>query len=529
MGASRALRIGGALALTLALAVTPAAFGALSGAGDWTSSGYDTSNTRYNAAETSIGVGNVGKLGVKWKLHTQGDVSATPAVQDGTVYVPDFAGNLYAVNAQTGVPRWTVNIATLTEIPGDHARATPAISGNTLIIGDQAGKVFSPDGFLLGIDKRTGDLLWRTRIAGGYPIITQSATVKNGIAYVGVASYEEALVRFGFPLTFRGSMMAVDVATGAIRWQTYTVPDGYTGGAIWGSSPAIDTARGQVYVATGNNYSVPQSVTDCITAASSDAARAACVAADDLFDSIVAMDLNSGAVKWAFKALPADAWNLACGIPFIPGLDFPVAGCPEGAGPDYDFGQAPALYRAASAGGKKYDYVGAGQKSGTYWAVNPDTGAVRWSTQAGTGGIAGGLQWGSATDGARVYTANSNSEFKEWVLADGTSAGHRGGWTALDAGTGAIKWQTPNPAYERAMGPVSAANGVMYGCSMDPNGHMYALKASSGAILWDFPSGASCLGGAAISNGVVYWGTGYDAFSSAPNNDQALYAFAVMN
>lgn len=527
MGKLQAARVGAAIALALAMAASPSAFSA--SAGDWTSSGYDTSNTRYNAAESSIGVGNVARLGVKWKLATQGDVSATPAVQDGTVYVPDFAGNLYAVNAQTGVPRWTANIATLTGIPGNHARATPAISGNTLIIGDQAGKAFSPDGWLLGIDKRNGALLWKTKVEGGYPIITQAATVKNGVAYVGVASYEEALVRFGFPLTFRGFMMAVDVATGAIRWKTYMAPLGYAGSAIWGSSPAIDTARNQVYVATGNNYSVPDAVPDCIRDAADDAARAACVAADDLFDSIVALDLSTGVVKWAFKALPVDAWNVACGIPFVPGLDFPVEGCPEDPGPDFDFGQGPSLYRATTPSGKKLDFVGAGQKSGKYWAVNPDTGALRWSTQAGTGGLAGGLQWGSATDGSRVYTANANSEFKEWVLANGTSAGYRGGWSGLDAGTGAVKWQTANPAYERAMGPVSVANGVVYGCSMDPDGHMYAMKASSGAILWDFPSGASCLGGAAISKGVVYWGTGYDAFSSAPDDDQALYAFAVMN
>lgn len=526
MSPSRTVRIGGAVALALGLVAASPAYSA-PGAGDWTMSGYDNSNTRYNPAERTIGVGNVGRLGVKWRLPTAGDVSATPAVEAGTVYVPDFAGNLYAVDAATGVPRWTVNIATLTGIPGDHARATPAIAGDTLIIGDQAGKAFSPDGWLLGIDKFTGALRWKTKLEGGYPIVTQAATVHDGVAYVGLASYEEALVRFGLPLTFRGSMLAVDTATGAIRWQTYMVPDGYTGGAIWGSSPAVDAGRGQVYIATGNNYSVPDSVTACIAGAADDAARAACVAADNLFDSIVAMDLRTGAVRWAFKALPTDAWNLSCGIYFIPGLEDVLPGCPEDAGPDFDFGQGPALYRAASASGKKLDYVGAGQKSGVFWALDPGTGAVRWSTQAGVGGLAGGLQWGSATDGDRVYTANSNSEFKEWVLADGSSAGNRGGWSALSAGTGAVRWQTPNPAYDRAMGPVSVANGVLYGCSMDPDGHMYALKASSGAVLWDFASGAACNGGAAISNGVVYWGTGYDAFTSAPDQDQALYAFAV--
>jgi polyvinyl alcohol dehydrogenase (cytochrome) len=504
------------------------ASGAPGGATNWTSSGYDTQNTRFSKAEKVIGVGNAAQLVQKWKLPTEGDVSATPAVDGATVYVPDFAGNLYAVERQTGVVKWKVNIGDLTGIPGNHARATPAVAGDILILGDQAGKVFSPDGWLLGIDKRTGVLAWKTRIEGGFPIITASAVVAGDVAYVGVASYEEALVRFGFPLTFRGSVLAVDTQTGAIRWQTYMAPQDYTGAAVWGSSPAIDTARNQLYVATGNNYSVPAEVTACIGAATTPSERAACVDPGNLFDSVVALDLTTGAVKWAHKALPDDAWNLSCGIYFIPGLDFEVPGCPDNEGPDYDFGQGPALFKVKGAGGKPQELVGAGQKSGVYWALDADTGAVVWSTQAGTGGLAGGLQWGSAVDGRRVYTANSNSEFKEWILKDGSSAGYRGGWSALDATTGAILWETPNPAYERGMGPVSGANGVVYACSMDSNGHMYAMDAASGSVLWDFASGASCLGGAAISDGMIFWGTGYDAFAIPAGNDaQGLYAFGL--
>src|SRR4030095_6420195 len=172
------------------------------------------------------------------------------------------------------------------------------------------------------------------------------------------------------------------------------------------------------------------------------------------------------------------------------------------------------------------------QKSGVYWAVNPDTGAVVWHTQVGPGGLAGGLQWGSATDGQRVYAANSNAEFKEWILKDGSSAGYRGGWSALDAATGAILWETANPSYERAMGPVSVANGVVYGCSMDALGRMYAMDAASGEVLWDYAPGANCNGGAAVVDGMVYWGAGYDLFAIPPLNDvngafQGLYAVGL--
>lgn len=510
--------IGAALLLACALLIAPPAH-AQAGS-DWKSWGFDTSNTRYNPTEKTIGVGNVKRLAVKWKLPTAGNVSATPAVENGVVYVPDFAGNLYAVNANTGAVIWQANVATMTGIPGDFSRATPAISGNVLILGDQAGKAFSPDGYVLGVDKRNGSLLWKTKVAGGYPIMTQSATVVDGVAYIGAASYEEALVRFGFPLTFRGFMMAMNPATGQIIWKTYMVPEGYTGGSVWGSAPAVDSKRGSLYIATGNNYSMPDEVSECVINAADDAARAACVPAANMFDAIVSLDKNTGAVKWSTRAMVADNWNLACGIPGVPGFEDPTPECPDGAGPDFDFGQAPALFQV-----KGKEYVGAGQKSGMYWALDPATGALRWKTQAGTGGVGGGLQWGSATDGSRVYTANSNSQFKPWPLENGTTINY-GGWSALDAGTGAIKWQRPNPAFNGAPGPVSVANGVMYGCSGDADGHMYALKASDGTVLWDFTSGDACYGGASIVNGVVYWGTGY-SLGGPEVPGQALYAFSV--
>lgn len=485
---------------------------------NWTNWGGGLSNTR-SSSDSTIGVGNASKLKVKWKLSTDGNISATPAVENGRIYVPDSVGNVYGVDASTGAVIWQTSVPAITGVPGDYSRATPAIAGNLLILGDQAGKSSSPDGYLFALDKTTGQVAWRTTIPGGFPILTQSATVVGTTAYVGVASYEELLVRFGVPLSFRGSMLAIDTETGQIKWKTYMAPEGYTGASVWGSSPAVDTKSNTVYIATGNNYSVPDSVSACLAAATTDAERAACVPADDMFDAIVALDATTGAVKWSFRGMPSDAWNVACGIPF-PGFEDPTPGCPTNQGPDYDFAQAPMLFKV---NGK--NYVGAGQKSGMFWALDPATGALQWSTQAGPGGVAGGLQWGSATDGSRVYAANANSMFQPWTLANGTTVNY-GGWVGLDAATGRVQWQTPNPQGQGAPGPVTVANGVVYACSADGAGHMYAMKASDGSILWDFPSGDVCYGGAAISNGVVYWGTGYPSFGpDAPG--QALYAFSV--
>jgi polyvinyl alcohol dehydrogenase (cytochrome) len=158
---------------------------------------------------------------------------------------------------------------------------------------------------------------------------------------------------------------------------------------------------------------------------------------------------------------------------------------------------------------------------------------VFWVTQAGPGGTAGGLQWGSAVDGQRVFTANSNSNEKPWLLPDGTTT-YRGVWSALDAGTGEVLWQRTTPdgggisyhTWGDTSGPVSAANGVMFSCSVLSAGMMYALDAATGEVLWSFNSGGSCLSGAAVSNGEVYWGSGYSNFGGGTPNDK-LYAFKL--
>jgi polyvinyl alcohol dehydrogenase (cytochrome) len=494
------------------------------GGDNWNSAGGDLQNTRFQASEKALSVSNVDELEVKWQFTTGGDVSATPAVVDGTVYFPDRAGNLYAVDKWTGQLRWQSSIAAASGLPGDYARATPAISGNKLIIGTQG--LFGGGAKVLAFNKDTGALVWATTL-DTHPaaIITQSATVYNNRVYVGTSSQEEGLaLNPDYDCcSFRGRMAALDLKTGAIVWQTRMAPEGFPGVAVWGSSPAIDSKRGQLYIATGNNYDAPQETLDCIAAAGGDPeAQQACLPADNHFDSILALDLKTGAIRWATRALGFDAWTVDC-IPFLGD----GTNCPEPAGPDFDFGQAPALF-TVTVNGRKQDVVGVGQKSGQYWTLNPDTGAVRWVTQAGPGGTAGGLQWGSAVDGRRVYTTNPNSNSVPWTLPDGSTT-TSGVISGLDAVTGELLWQTVPPFGGSAFGgatsgPPTTANGVVFTCALDAQGHMYALNGRTGEILWTFASGGSCLSGAAISEGRLFWGSGYSLFGT-PNNK--LYSFGL--
>jgi polyvinyl alcohol dehydrogenase (cytochrome) len=275
---------------------------------------------------------------------------------------------------------------------------------------------------------------------------------------------------------------------------------------------------------TGNNTMVPQTVLNCLGTA---APPSSCMSPDNHFDSIIGLDMDTGAINWSARGLPSDVWNVACGLnvpgflvapgPFFPGV---YGNCPNGTpigtGPDWDFGQGPMIL----SGG----LVGAGQKSGMFWAFHVNTGKLAWNTQAAPGGITGGLQWGSATDGKRVFVAAANSGTSQmpapggaaiWMLKDGSPT-TSGGWAALDAKTGAVVWTTKDPIGSRAEAAVSATNDVVFGCKLAPGiGKMVAMHAETGAILWSYDSGGPCNAGASISYGMVFWGSGnYSGFGT---------------
>src|SRR5204863_9839909 len=119
-----------------------------------------------------------------------------------------------------------------------------------------------------------------TRQDGGY--VYGSPVFSQGSVFIGTSgpNSDEA--------TSRGSVLSLDEATGRIRWQTYTVPPGHDGGAVW-STPAIDPATGRLYVGTGNAYHEP---------------------AADTTDSMLVLSAENGAILGHFQTAPGDVWQL---------------------------------------------------------------------------------------------------------------------------------------------------------------------------------------------------------------------------
>jgi polyvinyl alcohol dehydrogenase (cytochrome) len=516
----------------------------------WPMIGHDVRNTRSQDAELKIDRRNVSRLLPKWTLTTAGDVSATPTVVKGhgrgddddddakagrvfglgdfgdrgkhggdrgheAVYFPDWGGMLWSVDGETGQVIWSRKISDYNGITGSISRTSPAFAHGMIFVGDLNGN-------MMGVNARTGDLVWITELdPNPNTIVTTSPIVLGNRLYISTSSSGGGVAR----QIFRGSLSALDIRTGQIIWQTFVLPDnggvpgGFAGGAFV-NPPAIDVDNGLIFGAAGQSYNQPASVTACLAAVPGGWDEN-CFPAGAYFNSVIAFDLRTGAPRWSFRGAGPDARRLGCG-------DTPPAWCPpwENNFSVWDFAGSGANVFRARVNGRWRDLVGIGQKSGVYWTLDARTGKLVWATLVGHGGDPGGIQWGSAIDDDRIYAAIGHVGVgTPYTLPSGqTITG--GSWAALDPRTGRIIWQVADPLNAPDLGALTVANGVVYAGSMAHTGdQMYALNSRTGDILWRFSAGGSVVDGPAVVSGTVFWGSGY-ARTGGVGNDQ-FFAFSV--
>jgi polyvinyl alcohol dehydrogenase (cytochrome) len=408
-------------------------------------------------------------LKLKWALAFPNAIRARsqPTLGGGAIFVGSHDGSVFAIDRATGCARWVFqagaevrNAVTLSPWRAGDRTARPRV-----MFGDLLGNVYA-------LDAQTGAQLWKVK-ADPHPnaTITGSPALFEGKLLVPVSSLEEATAADPrYPCcSFRGSLIALNARTGAKLWQTFTVgaprPLGVNGAgaqrlgpsgvSIWGS-PTVDAQRRRVYVATGDNYTAPLSAYS---------------------DSILALDADTGRVLWAYQAR-RDAWNVSC---IMPGK----ANCPDDAGPDHDFGAPPVL--ATSADGQRF--LLAGQKSGTVYGLDPDTGRLRWKTSIGRGGAGGGISFGMAAAGGRVFAPVTDYGFP------GDPPGTPGLY-ALDIKTGRVLWRFQSDLCQTAPGCLNGFGGApvaVGGLVLDggDDGKVRALDAATGAKLWEFDTARS--------------------------------------
>jgi polyvinyl alcohol dehydrogenase (cytochrome) len=500
------------------------------GKGAWNGWSPSLTNSRFqDRAAAGLAVSDVARLKLKWAFNL-GAVTAAraqPSVVGGRVLISTASGSVYALDLRTGCIDWVfkadVGIRSSVTL-GEGAEAGAAF------FGDQRANVYA-------IDVSTGRLIWKVH-PPDHLAATATATPRydRGTLYQAFSSSEEVLAaspRYDC-CTFRGSVVAFDAATGRTLWQSFTIVEpprplgksssgsesyGPSGAGIW-STPTIDEDRGVLYVATGDNYSAPATATS---------------------DAVLAMDLATGRLLWSRQLTAGDAYNLGCSA------GQPIH-CPQPAGPDFDFGQPPILVRL----GKTSRALVIAQKSGVVHALDPDhEGAILWQRQVGRGGGLGGSQWGSGSDGKKLYVAVS--DLKIGVAPDPSTHAIRlsldphvgGGLHALDLKSGRIIWSAqpaPCPADRSPCAPAQSAAvtvipGAVFSGSVD--GHLRAYSTRTGQVLWDFdterefptvngkPAHGGSLdgGGPAVVDGMVLVGSGYGVWGGAPGN--VLLAFSV--
>ena len=486
----------------------------------WNGWGVDINNSRFQpTAMAGLTPEQVPRLQLKWAFGFPGasTANAQPTIVGGLLFVGGNDRKVYALDAKSGCTRWTF----ATEAVVRTAISVGPISGTdqlAVFFGDVRGSAYA-------VNATTGALMWKTKV-DDHPAarIVGAPTLYSGALYVPVSSFEEATG--SQPTyqccTFRGSVVALDSATGKQIWKTYTIPEaprptnrnaigtqlyGPAGAAVW-SAPTIDVQRHAVYVATGNSYSNPPS---------------------DTSDAILAFDLATGRMLWHRQATARDSFVVACY-----GTD--QTNCPENHGPDSDFGQSPILVSLHN--GQRVLVVG--QKSGVVYALDPDQeGKILWQTRIGKGGPLGGIMWGSAADEEHVYVANSDLRGS---MSPDPAAG--GGLFALDLATGKISLEVPpvpcgdrsqcSPALSSA---VTEIPGVVF--SGGVSGYLRAYATADAKLLWEVDTahefrtvnGISANGGAmdgpgpTIVDGMLYVDSGYAQWGGLPGN--VLLAFEV--
>jgi polyvinyl alcohol dehydrogenase (cytochrome) len=501
--------------------------------------GFDARNTRtLTAAQTGLTKAELGKLDLAWAIAFP-DVTmirAQGAVVGHNLFIPVAeASAMYAFDLSDPMKpclQWVYNTP-----GGAPLRSSPSYG---VIADGRPVLAFSGlDSTVHVVDARTGAALWTKNVASySYSLTTGTPRVLKDRIIVPVSQFEimQAADNKVQCCTNHGFVLSLDPATGKQQWRYDTMEDakpvrdrgdgkmlwGPSGAPIW-NSPVVDEKRGMIFFGTGESNSPP---------------------AHRNTDALIAIRLSDGKEVWSHQATADDIYNVGCGLNPPPGK-FNCVKAPETVYRDVDFGASLILARLSN--GREVLY--AGQKSGTVWALDPDTGKVLWRRDIGTGAANGGIHWGIAFQDDTVYVPVA-------VVGRPLPGGPpidpalKPGLYAVDAKTGAIKWNYavgPDcangrdrraPRCERNFGfsgaPTIIDGAVIQG-SLD--GRLFVIDAKSGRELWKFDSlrdyqtlnGVPGKGGSIDAasivgvNGLVLVGSGYGMFGQAPGN--VLLAF----
>ncbi len=472
----------------------------LSNPSSWLLYGGNYGNFRHSP-DTDLNPDSVKHLEVAWAFATgtEGQFEASPVVYDGIMYVSSSYNRLFALNPETGELYWRYDH----QLPDDMRLCCGPVNRGVAITGDEV-IMATLDAKLVALNRLSGDVLWETEIAPyakGFSATSMPMIVKD-MAIIGVAGGE-----FGV----RGFFDAYDVKTGKRRWRHYTVPDtgepgtetwkgeSYkTGGAPAWTSGAYDPDTDTLFWTTGNP--APDWNGD---------AREG----DNLYsDSVLALDPDTGKLKWYFQFTPHDVW-------------------------DYD-GNSQIFLTDVHRNGKTIKAIVQANRNGYFYTLDRASGTfldasqyleqVNWATideigrpivnpdalpsenpsarvcPSAQGGMNGA--WTGSLDpdrglafipsieacqqyqkGLAVYIEGQNFFGGMPDPVDVNDGKAYGTLSAIDYNTGKVKWRYKD-ADPMMGGAVSTAGGVVF--TGNQQGFALALDSDTGKLLWKFRMGS---------------------------------------
>lgn len=515
---------------------------------DWPFYGNDAANTRFQGID-QINVSNVAGLKPAWVFHTNlhdpnASMEMSPIVVNGVMYVTDGHDEVFALNAATGEQMWKYHPDDMP--PLSQLSLCCSRNNRGVAVGD--GRVFLGrlDATLVAIDQQNGAQLWRTVVddhTKAYSI-TMAPQLIGGKVIIGVAGGEYMA---------RGHVDAYDAKTGKLIWRFYTTdPNTFAneswkhgGGPVW-QTPAFDPGLGMLYVTTGNagpdiNGQFREG-TNLFTAC------------------IVALDIETGQIKWYFQEVHHDLWDYDA---TPPALLFDVNGTPAVA----HVGKSGFLFILNRKTGKPLFPVAEMPVPTTPawqhpWPTQPEssvesltphqvfsvpagfTAAPMWTVPQTTPLVMqpaseGGLEWPPLAYSPRTRFIYHGARYVPQVFqtAPGNFGGTLPGWGsttddvpgitefgvygAVNTTTGKIAWKM-NVADPSDSGMLVAGDLVFFG---ETQGLFHGVNAATGKVLWTFDATKLRGAGSPTAAPIAYMVNGHEfivnAFGGNPNEGDA--------
>lgn len=463
--------------------------------------------TRYYAA-AQINTGNVASLKPVFNFQTAvlESMETAPIVVDGVMFITTSYNHVYALDAVTGQEFWHYKHklgAVTTYCCGPNNRGVAVLDGK-LYMGTLDAK-------LVALDAKTGNVLWQTQIAdpeAGYSE-TMAPVAVNGKVLIGTNGGEYGI---------RGFVKAFDANDGKLLWTFYTIPDkGHEG--VWNPNDAtgrdmhrdIAAEKAQLASKGGDFYKTLGGGVWMAPAVDKETNTVFFVAGnpspdlygrerpgDNLYtNSIVAVDLNTGAYKWHYQYISHDVWDLDAVSPVIlteakdkNGTTRKVA---------IHGGKTGHIYIHDRATGELLRFSDAMIPQENMWVLPTPEGKRMLP------GANGGVEWSPMAVNPSLhlaYAANLHQPMtyhveesrypggKLWLGGAFKTIASEKQWgrlSAVNLDTGKIAWQfdTEQPLIG---GVLATAGGLVF--NGEGNGLFRAFDAKTGKMLWQYQCGA---------------------------------------